>query len=122
MTSEAQHILVVEDNPTTRAALEIAFTRAGFLVTTAANATEGFRLAEEKHFDVVVSDYYMPDHTGADLVRSLRETDRYAGTPAILLTARAHELNVEYLSSSLSVVVVSKPCSLASAAASGLRR
>jgi len=113
MEPQTQHILVVDDLRAHRAVVGFNLEKAGFRVTTAANTAEALKLAEREHFDLLITDYYMPHQTGADLVGKLRETDRYADTPVILLTAKASELNLEYLSKKLSARVVSKPCSIA---------
>ena len=86
--------------------------KAGFRVTTAKDAHEAVDLAKQEHFDLVITDYYMPGATGTDLAAELRKVDRYCGTPIILLTARADELNAANLGKDLSLLVVSKPYSV----------
>jgi CheY-like chemotaxis protein len=113
VTSQRERILVVDDLPAHRRVVAFNLQKAGFRVETAESAAEALKLAEEKRFDLVITDYFMPELTGADLVRALRETDDYASTPVILLTARAPELNLAHLANSLSARVVSKSCSVA---------
>jgi CheY-like chemotaxis protein len=113
ITSQRERILVVDDLPAHRRVVAFNLEKAGFRVETAESAAEALKLAEQKRFDLVITDYFMPESTGADLVRSLRETDGYADTPVILLTARAPELNLAHLANSLSARVVSKSCSVA---------
>lgn len=110
MASQSEHVLVVDDYSAHRNAVAFSLSKAGFRVSVAASAVKALLLAEHEHFDLVVTDYYMPDYAGSDLVKKLREKDRYAQIPIILLTARAHELNVEQLRDELSVLVVPKPC------------
>ena len=111
MGSQPEHILVVDDYSPHRNAVAFSLTKAGFRVSAAASPIKALTLAEHEDFDLVITDYYMPDYAGSDLVKKLRENDQYAGTPVILLTARADELNVEQLRDELSVLVVPKPCS-----------
>jgi CheY-like chemotaxis protein len=112
MASLAKHILVVDDCQSLRAAIEFGLAKAGFRVTTAADATEAMELVANHRFDLIISDYMMPGLTGTDLIKRLRSDSRYATTPMIMLTARADELNVPQISDDLVVLFRRKPCSL----------
>ncbi len=109
--SNSEHILVVDDYSAHRNAIAFALSQAGFRVAAAADAARALTLAQKDQFDLIITDYYMPDYSGTDLVKKLREEEKYAKTPIILLTARAGELNKQHLREDLSVFVVSKPCS-----------
>ena len=113
MESQSGHILVVDDEPTHRNVIAFSLTKAGFKVSAAASVTKALMLAEHSHFDLVITDYFIPDYTGTDLARKLREMDDYTNTPIILLTGRAEELNTQRVRNDLSVLVVSKPFSMA---------
>lgn len=113
MSGQSGHILVVEDDPIHRKVVVLHLSRAGFTVEAAPLAVEALRLAEIEHFDLAIVDYILPDYPGTDLVKLLRKIHGYEATPVILLTARADELNVPRLREQLSVLVVSKPCSMA---------
>lgn len=112
MESQSGHILVVDDDPTHRNVIAFGLTKAGFKVSAAASVTKALMLAEHSHFDLVITDYFIPDYTGTDLARRLREMDDYTNTPIILLTGRAEELNTQRVRNDLSVLVVSKPFSM----------
>ena len=80
-------VLVVDDEPAVRFAIEEALAGVGFDVVSAASGAEATtRLAG---VEVVVSDLVMPDEDGLALARRLRELD--ADLPVILLTARGSE-------------------------------
>ena len=113
MVFQQERILVVDDLPAHRRVVAFNLEKAGFQVATADSAVEALKLAGKNRFDLIITDYFMPELTGADLVRSLRDTVAYADTPVILLTARAPELNLAQLANSLSARVVSKSCSVA---------
>jgi two-component system response regulator MprA len=79
-------ILVVDDEPAVRDALERALRTAGYAVRTADNGAEGLELAADVRPDVVVLDVLMPVMDGFEACRRLRESgDR---TPVLILTAR----------------------------------
>jgi len=87
--SGAAHLLVVDDDDRIRGLLKQYLARAGFRVTTAADAAAARRLLELFEVDLVVLDVMMPGETGFELTAWLRaQTGRKGRTPIILLTAR----------------------------------
>ena len=110
--SQSEHILVVDDLSAHRNVVAFNLAKAGFRVTAAAHPARALASAHHEQFDLVITDYYMPDYSGTDFVRKLREIDSYVATPIIMLTARANELNLDHLRDELSVLVVPKPCSM----------
>jgi CheY-like chemotaxis protein len=112
MKSEPKHVLVVEDQSAERNVVAFNLEKAGFKVTLAGDGVNALRLAQDGHFDLVITDYFMPYCTGAEFVAKLRAVDAYAGTPVIFLTGKAKELNLQYLRDDLGARVVSKPCSM----------
>ncbi len=110
MNSQPKHILVLEDDANFREIVEFALSNAGFKVTTAAEAVNAVLLAQQEHFDLVVTDYYLPDYPGTDFIRLLREIDGYQHVPVILCSGRASELNKQHLRDDLSILVMSKVC------------
>lgn len=110
MDVKSKKILVLEDDPIAREVVAFALSSAGFDVTTAAKAVDALVLARRKQFDLVITDYYLPDYPGTDFVRLLRDCDEYRAVPAILLTARADELNRGRLRDGLCLLVLPKTC------------
>lgn len=108
--AQFEHVLVLEDDPTCQEFVEIALSSAGLQVTTATKAVDALMLARGKHFDLVITDYYLPDYPGSDFVRLLREHDEYEHVPIILLTGRADELDQKRLREDLFLLVLSKGC------------
>lgn len=112
MESQPQHVLLLEDAPTYRSVVAYNLSQAGFQVTTAAEAGKALLLAQHEHFDLAIVDYYLPDYPGTDFIKQLRELDDYEHIPIIVLTARTEELNLDYLRNDLSVLVLSKSCTM----------
>ncbi|MDR3740255.1 MAG: sigma-54 dependent transcriptional regulator, partial [Terracidiphilus sp.] len=81
----ATSVLIVDDEPGIRTALRASFLRHGWRVETAAGVREAVRNLEGKEFDLVVTDIRMPDGTGMEVLRSVRQLS--PGTAVILLTA-----------------------------------
>jgi two-component system response regulator MprA len=79
-------VLVVDDEPAVRDALERALRSAGYLVTTAADGRAALDATASGQPDLVVLDVLMPVMDGFEMCRHLREVgDR---TPVLMLTAR----------------------------------
>src|SRR5690348_12933693 len=84
--STQPHILVADDERSIRLMLETGLTLNGFRVTSARTGREALEAASSGHFDAILSDIYMPDGGGLDLVESLRAVD--TGIPIVLMTAQ----------------------------------
>ena len=70
---EKMHLLLVEDHPDTAMMLARLLKSAGYTTETASSVSEALKLASSHSFDVVVSDVGLPDASGYDLMRTLRE-------------------------------------------------
>ena len=81
----ASSVMVVDDEPGIRTALRANFLRHGWRVETASCVREAIRNFEGKEFDLVVTDIRMPDGSGMEVMRSVRELS--PETAVILLTA-----------------------------------
>ncbi|MCF8506331.1 MAG: response regulator [Caulobacter sp.] len=89
MSQPDRHLLVVDDDDRIRDLLREFLARAGFRVTTAADAAAAWRLIETLDFDLMVLDVMMPGEDGLSLARRLRaRTDQPGRTPVLMLTAR----------------------------------
>jgi adenylate cyclase len=84
-------ILVVDDNPDLRAYVSRILRQKGYQVGVARNGQEGFRVAWELRPQLIVTDLMMPEVSGLDLIRMIRDEEELKGTPIILLTAKADE-------------------------------
>ncbi|WP_034268524.1 response regulator transcription factor [Actinospica robiniae] len=84
-------LLLVEDDPSIRMAIELALTRQGHRVTTAATGEEGLELWQTQRPELVVLDVMLPGLDGFEVCRRIRRTDQ---VPIILLTARSDDIDV----------------------------
>src|SRR4051812_13214832 len=84
--SRPMRILVVDDDSPTRELLARSLGRAGHVASVAANCQEAEAMARGEHFDVLVLDVMLPDGSGLDLCRDLRQ--QHVKTPILLLTAQ----------------------------------
>jgi CheY-like chemotaxis protein len=71
--AEPLRVLLVEDHSDTREVLAALLGASGYAIKTAGSVEAALRLAAAERFDVVVSDLGLPDGTGYDLMRQLRD-------------------------------------------------
>ena len=95
---DAATILVVEDDAATRTVLADNLTADGYELLVADTAQHGLRLLETKFPDLVLVDIGLPDASGFEVLRRVREADGIASrldpsTPLVLLTGRDGELD-----------------------------
>ena len=65
-------VVVVEDDPQARFALERLLTMSGFQVYSAAGVGEAMEIVRAHGCDLLISDLQLPDGSGLDLMRRLR--------------------------------------------------
>ena len=95
-------VLVVEDDPIIRELITWKLTLAGHAVEAEADGEAGLALATGGWPaggglppDLVLLDWMMPKMTGIDVCRALRSNSTTADVPIIMLTAKAHEAEIE---------------------------
>ena len=88
-------ILVVEDEAAITTLIRFTLEHAGCAVCTAGSVAEAKPLLAERLPDVVLLDWMLPDVSGVDFARQLRQDSRTRELPIILLTARGEERDKE---------------------------
>jgi len=84
-------ILLVEDDLNLIAGLEYSIKKNGFYVDVARTVQEAFCLYEDQKYDLLALDPALPDGTGFDICKKVRESST---VPIIFLTASDEEVNV----------------------------
>jgi adenylate cyclase len=83
----AARLLVVDDTPQNGRLLEAMLTPHGYTVALALSGGEGLVKLHSEHPDLVLLDILMPDMTGYDVCRRLREDPATRLLPVIMLTS-----------------------------------
>jgi DNA-binding response OmpR family regulator len=92
--------LVVDDSAAMRRILQKALEQLGWSVSTASGTVEAILRLQENVYDVLVTDWHMPDGTGLDLARHVRETQTSAQLKIVMVTSEStHEALTTALSS-----------------------
>jgi DNA-binding response OmpR family regulator len=79
-------ILIVEDDLNILSLLKEHLKEEGFIIDVAQNGADGEYLAILNQYDVIILDWMLPEKSGIDVLKTLREKN--ITTPVIILTAK----------------------------------
>lgn len=79
-------ILLAEDDDSMRRLLEVTLRRAGYEVVSTEDGLAALELVLADGFDAIVTDDVMPNMTGHDLCRMLRQNEQKKDVPMIILS------------------------------------
>ncbi|MDX2097690.1 MAG: response regulator transcription factor [Leptolyngbyaceae cyanobacterium bins.59] len=84
----AGQLLLVDDEPGLRDAVQAYLEDSGFTVITASNAKDGLELLQQHSPDLLITDVMMPQVDGYQFLKQVRENPRFKSLPVVFLTAR----------------------------------
>lgn len=84
-------IMLVDDEPHVLEVLRVTLEDLGFRLIEAADGPGALELAREESPDLIVLDVMLPDMSGLEVCRSLKQSTETGDTPIIMLTARSGE-------------------------------
>jgi signal transduction histidine kinase/DNA-binding response OmpR family regulator len=87
--ADRPRLLIIEDEPDLRGYLTKLFTKDGYAVEAAGDATTALTLLESNTPDLVITDVMLPGQSGLELLTTLRQDQGMARLPVVVLTARA---------------------------------
>ncbi|HMD60281.1 MAG TPA: response regulator [Opitutaceae bacterium] len=88
-------ILVVDDEDLMRSTLQTTLSEAGYRVVTAADGKAAVEAVNRERFDAVLTDLFMPEMDGIELITDLKKT--HADIPVIAMFHRGHFRSKENL-------------------------
>jgi two-component system phosphate regulon response regulator PhoB len=87
-------ILIIEDEKDLREILEYNFRKDGYGVQGAANGADGLHLlGQPSPPSLVILDLMLPDMSGMEICRRIRQDRKTASIPVLMLTARSEEID-----------------------------
>jgi two-component system cell cycle response regulator len=87
-------LLVVDDSPVNRELKRSIFEPHGYRVITAATVSAGLHLAQEHRPNLIIADVGLPDGTGLDLLKYLKEDASVQDIPVVIITSTHTETTV----------------------------
>lgn len=89
--SEMSRILIVEDDPSLVELLRYNLETEGFDVSVARDGEGGMEAIDADDPDLVVLDWMLPNMSGIEICRQMRQRTATRSTPVIMLTAKGEE-------------------------------
>jgi CheY-like chemotaxis protein len=91
-------VLLVDDSKFLRMANELALSKAGFEVSTAADGEEALQVANDKLPDIILLDMMLPKISGPEVLRALKANPATMDIPVIVLTSLSQRNEEKLLS------------------------
>ena len=86
------NVLVVDDSPLARKHISRVLNNMGIeRITTAENGAQALKLVAEQYFDLIVTDYNMPQMDGGELVEQVRRGSAQASIPIIMVSSETDQ-------------------------------
>jgi len=83
---EQRSVLAVDDENDVLLIIKTALQSEGFKVLTATNGFDGLAMAEDQDPCLILLDLMMPEMDGMEVLKKLKENDKTANIPVIILT------------------------------------
>ncbi len=112
MRSSGQAVLVVEDNELNMRLFRDILEAHGYHVSEATNGMEGWRSAVEHQPDVIVMDIQLPDVSGLEVTRWLKDDEILMSIPIIAVSGFAMSGDEERILEGGCDAYISKPISI----------
>ena len=108
----SKRILVVEDQEDNRRILRDLLTSVGFQLVEAEDGEQGIAAAAEHRPDLILMDIQLPEVSGLEVTRWLKEDDELRGIPVIAVTAFAMKGDEEKIRNGGCEAYIAKPISV----------
>jgi two-component system, cell cycle response regulator DivK len=112
--SMAKKVLIVEDNELNMKLFHDLLDAHGYLIVQTRNGLEALSLAREHRPDLILMDIQLPEVSGLEVTRWLKEDDELRSIPVVAVTAFAMKGDEERIRSGGCEAYISKPISVAS--------
>ena len=86
-----KHILIVDDSESIREMVGNSLEKAGYTITKGVNGRDGVEKLKsaEEEVSLVITDLFMPEMDGIDLIREVRKDEKYKYVPILMLTTES---------------------------------
>ena len=91
LNTNTPRVLYIEDHEDTRELVTLVLEQKSIEVVTGSTIKSGVALAGSEEFDLYLLDSWLPDGSGLELCRKIREFDK--ATPIVFYSAAAYEMD-----------------------------
>ena len=109
MKEMKEKILIVEDNPVHMKLMEMTLRAKNYTLFKATDGEEALDMATRERPDLILLDLNLPETTGFEVARKLRENPTFSHTPIIAVTAYAMRGDRERVVESGCDIYITKP-------------
>lgn len=102
-------ILIIDDSTTNQVLLEAILHEEGYSTVTAFSAKEAFKIIEKQKPNLILLDLLMPEVSGFDFLKELKNSPKTAGIPVIVVSAVGSRENIDFCLSNGAADFFSKP-------------
>lgn len=89
------HVLVIDDDPDVGLTTQWLLQDAGFTVSVVTSGQQGLRLQRARPADVLVTDIYMPEKDGIEIIAEFRQ--RFPRVPIVVISGAGSAGNTTHL-------------------------
>ncbi len=89
--TKAPRVLYIEDHEDTRELVTLVLEQRSYEVVTGSTIKSGVALAGSQEFDLYILDSWLPDGSGLELCKQIRQFDK--ATPIVFYSAAAYEID-----------------------------
>lgn len=83
-------LLLVDDSALSRRHIMNIFTAMGVeQITEAENGRDAFELVQNNYYDLIVTDFYMPEMDGKEFIEHVRQDSEQAGVPILMVSSES---------------------------------
>ena len=104
-------VLVVDDEAHVLQVMRTFLERAGFVVHTASNGVDGYKVFEETQPDAIITDFEMPQRNGRELIEQVLLSDTSTPSLIYLVTSRTDVELRDWVERTERVFFLEKPAS-----------
>lgn len=88
-----ENILLVEDDKHISKLVKYNLEKSGYACTAVVTGEDGFERLGKDRIDLIILDVMLPKMDGFEVCKAIKQDDKYANIPIIMLTARAEEVD-----------------------------
>lgn len=109
---DSKNILIIDDSNTNVILLEAVLDSKGFTTQTALSVKEALPLIEKKKPSLILLDLLMPEISGFDFLKQLRNNEKMKSIPVVVVSALSDEANIEKTRELGAVEYIKKPINI----------
>ena len=107
---QSLRVLVVDDSPLALKMINRVLSGLGIVhMTNASDGSKAIPILENENFDLVVTDYNMPEVNGAELAEYIRNSPQHSHIPVLMVSSDAGETHLSHVAQSGVDAIVGKP-------------